>query len=147
MELPDENIHTFFSTIRQKSKVPILVISMHKKIVEIIDCIQLGVNGYILKNDEDYLILAIQELLTGKEFYPPEIRKLLNSSETQNLLLSEREKEVLKLIALGYSNIEIANELILSKETIKTHKRNIKIKLDLKTNREIVEFCKINFII
>ena len=147
MELPDENIYDFFSMVRENSKIPILVVSMHKKIVAINQCKKIGVNGYILKSDDNFLSKAIEETLNGKDFFSPSIERLLNSSEAQNIIISEREKEMIRCICEGYSNAEISDRLFIAIETVKTHKRNIKAKLGLETNHEIIEFARKNMII
>jgi len=147
MELPDENIYDLFSLVRSKSRIPILVVSMHKKIVAINQCKKMGINGYILKNDDNFLTKAIHETINGKEFFSPAVQRLLNSSVAQNLIISEREKEVIKHICGGYSNTEIANQLFISVETVKTHKRNIKTKLGFDTTHEIIEFARENMIV
>ncbi|MGB1040502.1 MAG: response regulator [Flavobacteriales bacterium] len=147
MELPNENIYDLFSLVRSKSRIPILVVSMHKKIVAINQCKKIGVNGYILKSDDEYLSKAINETLLGNDFFSPTVKRLLNSAVAQNILISEREKEMIRCICKGYSNLEIAERLFISVETVKTHKRNIKSKLGLETNHEIIEFANENMII
>ena len=106
MELPNENIYDLFNHVRSNSQIPILVVSMHKKIVAINQCKKIGVNGYILKNDDEYLAKAINETLSGKDFYSPTIVRLLSSSVAQNIIISDREKEMIKSICKGYSNLE-----------------------------------------
>lgn len=147
LEIPDEDIFKFFKQIRLQSNIPILVVSMHKKIVAINQSRKIGVNSYILKTDDEYLLKAIHETMMGNDFFSPSVKNLLNSSEAHNIMISEREKELIKYICGGYSNSEIAEKLFIAIETVKTHKRNIKAKLGIETNREIIDFAKKNMIV
>lgn len=146
LELPNEDIFSFFKEIKQNSDIPILVISMHQKISLVRKCKQLNLQGYILKNDDEYLLLAVQEILKGNSYFSPKIKQLLNDYSLQQKLLSEREEQVIKYICSGQSNSMIANDLNISVETVKTHKKNIKIKLGLSETHELIEFAKKNIL-
>jgi DNA-binding NarL/FixJ family response regulator len=146
LELPNEDIFSYFKEIKSYSDIPILVISMHQKISLVRKCISIGIDGYILKNDDEYLILAVQEILQGKKYFSPKIRRLLNDYSLQKKLLSEREEQVIKYICEGQSNSMIAKLLKISIETVKTHKKNIKIKLGVSETHELIDFAKKNIL-
>jgi DNA-binding NarL/FixJ family response regulator len=146
LELPNEDIFSFFKEIKSSSDIPILVISMHQKISLVRKCISIGIDGYILKNDDEYLIIAVQEILQGKKYFSPKIRRLLNDYSLQKKLLSEREEQVIKYICEGQSNSMIAKLLKISIETVKTHKKNIKIKLGVSETHELIDFAKKNIL-
>ena len=114
LELPGENIFELLKDIRKSSDVPILVVTMYNKIVTINQCKKEGVNGYILKNDDEFLTNAITALLAGGEFYSPKVKQLLNSSVAQNLMFSERELDVMRLICTGNGNQTISQRLDIS---------------------------------
>jgi len=147
LDVPGENVQEFLKKLREISDIPILIVSSHNKVVAIKNCQEIGVNGYILKNDEDFLIPAAEELLKGKEFYSPSVKKLLNGLVAQNLIISDREKEVIRFMCEGVSNQYIADKLGVSVETIKSHKRNVKSKLGLETTPDIIKFAKENMLI
>lgn len=69
-------------------------------------------------------------------------QSLINENELQKLNLSTREYEVLQLLALGYSNAEIAERLFLSLSTIKTHVSNLFVKMDVKSRTQAIEKAK-----
>jgi len=146
LELPNEDVFLFFKRIRLNHQIPILVISMHQKISLVKKCNNIGVNGYILKNDDDYLIHAVKEILNEKDYYSPKIKRLLSDFSLQKKLLSNREEQVIRYICEGISNQMIAERLNISIETVKTHKKNIKIKLGVTEAYQIIEFAKKNIL-
>ena len=92
---------------------------------------------------------AIESVAAGDAYLHPSAQKRLmeeylgslkGGNDTYNLL-SDREKEVLTLIAKGYSNKEIAEQLVISVKTVETHKGNLMEKLQMKTRPELVEFA------
>jgi two-component system, NarL family, response regulator DesR len=147
LEIPNENIFEFIADIKKDYKIPILVISMHKKLALIKECQKNHIEGYLLKNNHTMLFDAINALLVGEKYYCKELTSVIKKAKDSEVLLSMREEEVIKLICKGYSNQEIASKLFISIETIKTHKKNIKTKLGIETMREIYEYAKSNFII
>ncbi|MFG0239546.1 MAG: DNA-binding response regulator, partial [Gimesia chilikensis] len=98
---------------------------------DIWNAVQAGVKGYLTKKagNADVLIDAIREVFAGEEFFPAVIaKKLLRRREAKSL--SEREVEVLKLLADGLSNSEIAERLDIAMGTVKFHIIHIREKLD-----------------
>lgn len=146
LELPNEDIFALFKGIKVTSTIPVLVISMHQKISLVRKCIELGLEGYILKNDDEYLIIAVRELLLGNTYFSPKITRLLNDYSLQKKLLSDREEQVIKCICEGQSNSVISKKLNISVETVKTHKKNIKIKLGVSETHKLIEFAKKNIL-
>ncbi len=110
-----------------------------------------GVSGYVLKQSaSDVLLTAIRSVASGHSFLDPEItKKILGSyvakSAGKSVGLvnepSERESEVLRLIAWGYSNKEIAARLELSVKTVEVHKANAMRKLGMKSRIDIVRYA------
>ena len=88
-----------------------------------------GVQGYILKKDtHKELISAIHQISEGKMFMSSEINKLLVDSLSfpdEHRLLTDREREILKLIAQEYTNKMIAEALFISERTVETHRKNM----------------------
>ena len=148
IELPNEDIFGLFTILKENyPRLPILVVSMHKKNAIIKKCKTIGIEGYLLKHEDQQLISAITAILDGKEYFSKTIVEFCNQTKNISENLSAREEEIIKLIANGYTNQEIASSLVLSIETIKTHKRNIKLKLNLEGVSEIIDYAKKNYLL
>lgn len=113
-----------------------------------------GVSGYIIKKAADTeLITALQTILEGESYiYPTLVPKLFkpeknikpsieNEKEDRDNLLSGREKEVLRLISLGYTQKEIAEKLFVSIKTVETHKARIMEKLGVHKRSDLVRYA------
>jgi DNA-binding NarL/FixJ family response regulator len=132
-----------------KSKRPatkILIISMHTKRVYIEKALQAGVDGYIIKNaSDDELKTAITTLLNGERFFSPEIGNILLKSmmpsSTVEAVLTPREKDVLYLLAEGYSTKEISEKLFISINTIETHRKNMLFKTGLRNVAHLIKWA------
>ncbi len=136
--------------IKEKSpEIGIIALTMHDDDTTIFELIRAGVDGYLLKDaDSDTIVKAIMTVHRGESIIDPQITKKILSELRQQrpkrrsenpqenrYHLSDREIEVLKKVAGGKSNKEIANELDLSEKTIKNHLHNIfsKMKVDDRT--------------
>lgn len=133
-------------------QVAVLILTMHDDDEYLFRAIHAGASGYILKSaPHEELLNAIRSVSEGNAYLYPTATKRLMSEYIEKLKhgenggtyesLSEREKEVLALIAKGYSNKEIAEQLIISVKTVETHKSNVMEKLGLKTRPELVKFA------
>jgi DNA-binding NarL/FixJ family response regulator len=130
-----------------RTKYPLLKIialTMHEEVHFVNRMITAGVNGYLLKNiDRDVFEKCIQRIFNGEEFFTAGINEeYLKSVSSDNL--SNRERQILKLIVLGKSNKEIAEELFISDRTADTHRTNIKRKLKLSSLADLIQFAKKN---
>jgi DNA-binding NarL/FixJ family response regulator len=128
-----------------KSRNPetkVIALTMHKDEEYVLEAFRSGANGYCIKSSgHDELLVAIRAVLSGKTYVSPEIsdRVLEGYLETQKRIkeksswdtLTQREKEVLKLVGEGYRNKEIADYLCISVKTVEKHRANIMQKLDL----------------
>ena len=130
----------------------VLILTMHDDDEYLFRAIQAGASGYILKSaPHEELVQAIHSVARGDAYlYPTATRRLMNeylervkSGEGGGAYesLSEREKEILALIAMGYSNKDIAEKLVISVKTVETHKSNLMEKLGLKTRPDLVKFA------
>jgi len=120
----------------------IVVLTMHKKEEYILETFKSGADGYCLKGDShEELVTAIRSVLKNKFYVSPEIsgRVLEGYLEGQKTVkektswdtLTQREREVLKMVGEGYQNKEIADYLCISVKTVEKHRANIMQKLDL----------------
>lgn len=130
----------------------ILILTMHDDDEYLFRAIHVGASGYILKSaPHEELLTAIRSVAAGNAYlYPTATKRLMNEyierlKQGENTdtyeALSEREREVLALIAKGFSNKEIAEQLIISVKTVESHKSNVMEKLGLKTRPELVKFA------
>ncbi len=120
----------------------IIALTVHKTEEYLLTTLQAGADGFVLKDaTHDELIMAIKNVMGGKSYLSPGVSEkiiegyLKGKQSTQSLssweTLSQREREVLKLIAEGYKNKEIAEDLCISLKTVEKHRANLMKKLDL----------------
>jgi DNA-binding NarL/FixJ family response regulator len=132
--------------------VKILALTRHTDQAYLQELLQAGVNGYLLKQSAaDELLRAIRVVMQGGSFLDTEITgKVLAGYTEKNIKLrgeirgeklTERESEVLRHIALGYSNREIAQKMDISVKTVEAHKANALKKLDMSSRREIMTYA------
>ncbi|KAF0819836.1 MULTISPECIES: response regulator [unclassified Cytobacillus] len=132
-------------------EIAILILTMHDDEEYLFRAIQAGASGCILKSaPHDELLTAIRSVASGNAYLHPSATKRLmeeyigsvkqGNTDTFNLL-SDREKEVLTLIAKGFSNKDIAELLVISVKTVETHKGNLMEKLQMKTRPELVAYA------
>jgi two-component system, NarL family, response regulator NreC len=142
---------------RLKSAFPelaVLVLTMHASEPYLFQVIQAGGAGYVLKQTADeHLLQAIRDAAQGKPFlYPTMESRLLTDylhrarragqrAAEAYLALTEREREVLSLVAQGYTNQEIAGRLVVSVKTVETHRAHLMSKLGLQTRAELVQYA------
>lgn len=128
-------------------RIRVLVLSMHKEAVYVREILKAGARGYILKDAIDSELLnAVRSVARGDGYISPAVSGALLSDYRQNVtdpadLLSNREREVLQLIAEGKTNKEIATRLNLSVYTVDSHRSKIMEKLNLHSTGELVRFA------
>jgi two-component system, NarL family, response regulator NreC len=130
----------------------VIVLSMHSDESYILRAIEAGARAYLLKSatDED-LLPAVRAVISGKPFFSSAVTAVLIEDYMRRLqtkgltdsfhLLTDREKEVLQLLAEGRSNKEVATELNLGLSTVETHRANLMQKLNLHNTAEIVLYA------
>jgi DNA-binding NarL/FixJ family response regulator len=126
----------------QSHETKILALTMYKDEEFILETFKSGVNGYCIKSSSsEELLMAIRAVLAGKQYVSPEIsdkvlegyiegRKTIKKKSSWDTL-TQREREVLKLVGEDYQNKEIADYLCISPKTVEKHRANIMQKLDL----------------
>jgi len=118
----------------------IVVLTMQKEPAFARQALQLGVLGYVLKEAaDDELVQAVRSAAAGETYLQPALgAKLAAEPENAASDLSERETDVLRLIALGHTNAEIAEQLYISVRTVETHRAHIQQKLGVSSRAELV---------
>lgn len=119
----------------------IVVLTMQQEPAFARQALQQGVLGYVLKEAaDDELVQAVRSAAAGKTYLQPALgAKLAAEPESVASDLSERETDVLRLIALGHTNAEIAEKLYLSVRTVETHRAHIQQKLGVNSRAELVQ--------
>ena len=154
MDISMPELNGMKATIRIKGEFPdvkILTLSRHTDDGYFQQLIQAGVSGYILKQSAPTeLIRAIRQVAAGKKYIDPVLTdKVMSGYITQTsaldtaskVSLSGREVEIVRLIAWGYSNKEIAERLQISVKTVETHKANSMRKLGISRRIDIVRYA------
>jgi DNA-binding NarL/FixJ family response regulator len=132
--------------------VSIIVLSMHSDEGYVLRALKAGVRGYLLKESpEADFIQAILSVSQGKAFFSPAVSRMLVEDYVRQMqdkdiedsyeLLTQRERELLQLIAEGKSNKDIANMLNLSTYTVETHRGNMMEKLHLHSVPELILYA------
>ncbi|MBB5172607.1 response regulator [Texcoconibacillus texcoconensis] len=144
-----EGLDGLTSAERMKKEFPdikIIFLSMHDEEAYIKKAAELDVEGFILKkSDRSDMHEAIKHVMSGKRYYKvglsdEQMNRLFQSRGKSFSILSMREKEIVRLTVLGYTNKQIAERLIISPKTVETHKTNIMNKLDIQNKSELIQY-------
>jgi two-component system response regulator NreC len=134
--------------LKEHPEAKVLVLSMQDDPRYVREAFEAGASGYVLKEAADAeVVAAIREVAGGGRYVNPELGARLVSAETAERRraeedpLSDREREVLRLLALGHTNQEIAKELFISVRTAETHRAHIMQKLRLASRAELVRYA------
>jgi DNA-binding NarL/FixJ family response regulator len=137
---------------RESPETKVLVLTVHKAEEYILAAFRAGADGYLLKDSTHVeLVMAVNKVLSGKHYISPEISekvvegylegKKALKSKTSWETLTQREREILKLIAEGYKNKEIADDLCISAKTVEKHRANLMEKLNLHNAQALTAFA------
>jgi two-component system response regulator NreC len=126
----------------------ILLLSMQDDAAYVREAFAAGASGYVLKEAADAEVVgAVRDVAGGSRYVHPVLGARLVAAEAEAEAraeqdpLSEREHEILRLLALGHTNQEIAGELYLSVRTVETHRAHIMQKLRISTRAELVRYA------
>lgn len=144
INMPGMNGQELTTKLKQDyPQVSVIVLSMHDDIGHIMELIEAGASGYLLKNVNDKELLeAIRTVVSGKVYFCSEVAEKLSTFAVQQQRraampeepkLTDRELEILKLIAQEYSNAQIGDTLFISERTVETHRKNMLRKTNNKT--------------
>lgn len=150
--LPEMNGRDLTVALRQRlPEVEVLIYTMHDRDELIVDALQAGARGFILKSDtETELLSAVAALSKGRPFFSAAISRALLSrvlSNKSNQPLTQREREIVQLVAEGWLNKQIAFTLNVSIKTVETHRASVMQKLDLHSAAELVRYAVRNQIV
>jgi len=138
--------------ISRNAHTAVVILSMHSDESYILRSLKAGARAFLLKDSlKSDLIDAIRTAVQGKSFFSPKVSQVLKEDYVNELeargsedtweLLTDREREILQLVAEGKTNKEIANELNISPYTIDTHRSHILQKLNLHSAPELILYA------
>jgi two-component system, NarL family, response regulator NreC len=132
-------------------EVKVLVLTVHKSEEYILATLQAGADGYVLKDVTHMeLIIAIKSVLAGKAYLSPEVSEKVIEGYLEGKspqpksswdTLTQREREILKMIAEGHKNKEIADHLCISAKTVEKHRANLMQKLNLHSASSLTAYA------
>lgn len=146
IDMPEISGLELLSKVKEMSDtIKVIMLSMHSDNQLVRKVMQKGADGYILKtaNEED-MIMAVNQVIDGKKYFSPTITEnLLSDQKTpfKNEYLTDREVEVLKLIAEGLNSAQIGDQLHISARTVDTHRTNLMRKLEIKNIAGLVRYA------
>lgn len=155
MDIAMPGMNGIEATRRIVEKLPragVVILSMHSDESYVIRSLKAGARGYLLKDSmKADLIAAIQAVAGGRSFFSPKVSRLLQEDFVRAMagkgaddsydLLTDREREILQLVAEGKANKEVANLLDLSLYTVETHRTHILQKLNLHSVPELILYA------
>jgi two-component system, NarL family, response regulator NreC len=138
--------------VKRNPRIGVIILSMHADETYLVRTLTAGAKGYLLKDTaQEDLHRAVQTVAQGKPFFSPAIAKIMLEDYMRQLqqrglqdsydLLTDREKEILQLLAEGKSNKEVATILNVSPYTIETHRTHMMQKLDLHSTADIILYA------
>jgi DNA-binding NarL/FixJ family response regulator len=147
ISLPDMNGVDLCGQVKEKYPgIFVLGLSTFNQGLYIKKMMENGASGYILKNSsKEELLKAIHAVCEGCIFFSGEVGEALHqyqrSSQVELPVLSRREKEILELIAEGYTNPQIAEKLFISQFTVDSHRKNLLAKLNVKNTASLIRLA------
>jgi two-component system invasion response regulator UvrY len=155
ISMPDRSGLDVLKQLRsERPKLPVLVLSMHSEDQYAVRVLKAGASGYLTKDSApDELVKAIRKVVSGGTYVSSFLAEKLafeigtDTSRLPHETLSDREFQVLRLIAAGNSVTEIAAELYLSPKTVSTYRARLLQKMNLTTNAELIHYAIQNHLI
>jgi DNA-binding NarL/FixJ family response regulator len=149
INMPEMNgVETTRIIRRDFPMVQTLILSMYDTPEFIRNVVNAGASGYVLKNtNKNDLLAAIRTVSHGEKYYASDVVSVVmdsmrkNESGNLNMEITEREKEVMRLIADGLTTNEIADKLFISAHTVNTHRKNLLSKLNIKNTASLVRYA------
>ena len=149
--LPDGSGLTATAEVLARSpETKVLVLTVHDDVAYLRRAFEAGATGYLVKEAADVeLVLAVRQVAGGRQYVHPSLGAALLAPDAPGAVLagpggelSDREIEVLRLVALGLTNAEIAERLYVSVRTVETHRTHVHQKLDVRSRSELVRIAR-----
>ncbi|MGC1512986.1 MAG: response regulator transcription factor [Acidimicrobiales bacterium] len=149
--LPDTNgIEATRQVLVASPATAVLVLTAHDDVAYLRRAFDAGARGYLIKDAADVeLVLAVRRVASGEEYVHPSLGAALLAPEAAGVRpsgpggeLSEREVDVLRMVALGHTNADIATALYVSVRTVESHRAHVQLKLGLKARADLVRVAR-----
>ena len=140
----DSGLDAIPDFLTRSPKTRIVVLTMQTEPGYARDAMRAGASAYVLKEAaEDELVTAVRAAAAGETYLNPRVGAMMAAEPARgdDDDLSERESEILRLLALGHTNAEIAEQLYLSRRTVESHRANVQRKLNLATRAELTRYA------
>lgn len=144
ISMPNPNgIEIARESYQRNLKTKIILLTMYKDLTILSQALSTHAAGYLLKdNTLEDLMYALKTVISGGKFISPSLAgSILKIQQSESKTLTQREQEVLKWIACGYSNKQIAAKLFISVKTVETHRTRIMQKLNLHHTADLVRYA------
>jgi DNA-binding NarL/FixJ family response regulator len=143
INLPDiSGIDLCKSIINKHPGQKVLALTTYGERVFIQQMLDNGAYGYVLKNaSSDEIMDGVNEVSNGNKYLCPEAERLLRKTQENELMITRRESSVLKLLAEGFTNLEIAEKLFISPLTVDSHRKNLIIKLQARNTASLIKIA------
>lgn len=123
-------------------QIAVLVLSMHDNPEYMVQAVKAGARGYLLKDEPaQEIVTAIGAVMAGRSYFSAAVAVRLSQATAPATMLTQRERDVLRHIASGEANKQIAQALGLSVRTVETHRLNIKRKLGIDGQAELIKYA------
>ncbi len=146
-----DGLETLKDLRNEHPMIPVLILSTHSEEQYAIRVLKAGAMGYVRKNNQiDELVTAIQTVTNGRRYFSPEVTEKILAMDSRKLpheILSDREFQVMTMLAKGKTQKEIAEEIFLSIKTVSTYRKRILEKMNMKSNHELTEYTLSNRLI
>ncbi|AHV92226.1 response regulator transcription factor [Bordetella holmesii] len=120
----------------------LLDLYMHDNVEYMLQAVRAGARGYLLKDEPaEEIITAIEAVMAGRNYFSARVSMKLAQSCAPASLLTQREREILRHIGAGQANKQIAQALNLSVRTVETHRQNLKRKLGIEGQAELIRYA------
>jgi DNA-binding NarL/FixJ family response regulator len=146
VSLPGKSGIDLLKVVKEKyPECKTIVLTQHTEIWIIKQLVEVGINAIVLKsNEQDEIIRAIHSVIDGKNYYSETVYKLIFDILQKNTVkegipgLTDRENDILKLIATGLTSKQIAERLFISEKTVEVHRKNLFVKFDVKNSASLI---------
>ena len=141
--LPDINGLDFCKELKvEYPKLKILALTSHNEYAMVKQMLGNGASGYLVKNAESKEVIeGIETVYEGETFLSHEVDLLMKKRPNNEVWLTDRERELLKLVTEGYTNAEIGEKIFLSPETVRGYRKNLLYKLEAKNTAVLVKIA------
>ena len=145
MDISMRDVHGIELTrrlLREQPGLKIIMLTMHDEPQYVVEAFRAGARGYVLKDSPSAeIIAAVDAVIAGQRYFSARVADALVNASLPEPALTQRERDVLDLIANGLGNKEIAARLDLSVRTVESHRINIKRKFDLTGSAALIKFA------